>query len=394
MDVKKRLELLGSINRVVIKIGSGVIGSSGGEELSHSAIERLVNDICELERDGRFEVIVVSSGAVMSGAGHLGQKIAHLSIPMKQASAAIGQVSLMNLYGRFFRERKRRVAQILLTRDDVSNRRRYLNLRNTITTLMELGITPIINENDSAAVHEIKLGDNDTLAAMVTALAGADLLLILSDVDGLHTADPATTPDADLIGEVTRIDDGILAMAGEGSSSSGVGGMRSKVIAAQTASRYGVPTWIIAGKTEGSIPSALRHGKGGTFFHPATAKMKQRKHWIAHILETKGGITLDEGAKTALVERGKSLLPSGIKSISGNFESGEAVSLLTPDNEEFARGLVNYHAFELARIKGKKSSEIEEILGYKTYDEVIHRNDMVILEDGVKEVKEKRKRKK
>ncbi|GMT43158.1 MAG: glutamate 5-kinase [bacterium] len=382
MNIKKRLELLGSIKRVVMKIGSGVISSPTGEELSHSAIKRLVNDICELERDGRFEVIVVSSGAVMSGAGHLGQKIAHLSIPMKQAASAVGQVSLMNLYGGFFRERKRKVAQILLTRDDVSNRRRYLNLRNTITTLMGLGITPIINENDSAAVHEIKLGDNDTLAAMVTALAGADLLLILSDVEGFYTADPATNPSAELIGEVTHINDGILEMAGESSSSSGVGGMRSKVLAARTASKYGVPTWIIGGKTEGSIPSALRHGKGGTFFHPANTKMKQRKHWIAHLLKPKGKITVDDGAKTALVEKGKSLLPSGVVSVSGGFESGDAVSLLNGGKREFARGLVNYHAFELKRIKGKKSSEIEKILGYKTYDEIIHRDDMVILEEG------------
>lgn len=379
MDKRNRLDLLKSIKRVVIKIGSGVLCAPGHDELSHATMRRLVNDICDLDKDGRFEVIVVSSGAMMSGARHMNMKPAHLSIPLKQAAAAIGQVNLMNLYEKFFVERGKKVGQILITHDDIASRRRYLNVRNTLLTLLELGVVPVINENDSAAVHEIKFGDNDALSAMVTSLVEADLLLMLSDVDGLYSADPVQNKDARLIEEVKVIDEEIVRIAGTSSSPTGIGGMKAKVMAAEIAAKYGVPTWIIGGKVEGSIPAALREGRGGTFFHPSTAKMKQRKHWIAHLLKPKGKVKVDGGAKIALVEKGKSLLPSGIVSVSGKFESGEAVSLLDGEKKEFARGLVNYHSFELQRIKGKKTSEIEGLLGYKSYDEVIHRNDMVIL---------------
>lgn len=382
MSNGKRLALLESVKRVVIKIGSGVLCSANSEEISSATVRRLVNDICDLDADGRFEVVVVTSGAVVSGARHLKMKLPHLSIPLKQAAAAIGQVSLMNIYDKSFGERGKKVAQILLTHDDISNRRRYMNARNALTTLLELGIVPIINENDSAAVHEIKFGDNDTLSAMITSLVDADLLLILSDVEGLFSADPAKDPKARLIDDVKKISERTFDIAGTGSSVTGVGGMKAKVMAAQAAGSYGVPTWVIGGKKEGSIRDAMRLGKGGTFFYPSTTKMKQRKHWIAHLLKPKGKVRVDSGAKDALVKKGKSLLPSGIISVSGKFESGEAVSLLDGDKKEFARGLVKYHSFELQKIKGKKSGEIEGLLGYKSYDEVIHRNDMVILGKG------------
>lgn len=379
MKNRKRLASLESVKRVVIKIGSGVLCSANNEEISSATVRRLTNDICDLDSDGRFEVIVVTSGAVMSGARHLKMKFPRLSIPLKQAAAAIGQVSLMNIYEKSFGERGKKVAQILLTHDDISNRRRYLNARNALTTLLELGIVPIINENDSAAVHEIKFGDNDTLSAMITSLVDADLLLILSDVEGLFSADPEKDPKAELIDNVEKVSEWIIDIAGTGSSTTGVGGMKAKVMAAQVAGMYGVPTWIIGGKKEGSIRDAMRLGKGGTFFHPSAAKMKQRKHWIAHLLKPRGKVKVDFGAKEALVAKGKSLLPSGIMSVSGKFESGEAVSLLDGDKKEFARGLVNYHSFELQKIKGKKTGEIEGLLGYKSFDEVIHRDDMVIL---------------
>jgi len=300
---------------------------------------------------------------------------------MKQAAASIGQVSLMNLYEREFGSRGRKVGQVLLTHDDISNRRRYLNARNTLTTLMQFGVVPIVNENDTAAVHEIKFGDNDTLAAMVTSLVDADLLLILSDVDGLYSDDPAVNPSAELIEEVEGIDDRIIEMAGVSSSPTGVGGMKAKVMAARTASRYGVPTWIIGGRKEGSIRDALLKGEGGTYFHPASNRLNRRKHWIAHLLKPRGKVAVDAGALDALTKKGRSLLPTGVVLVDGNFESGEAVSLVDVNGREFARGLVNYHSFELRLIKGRQTSEIEDILGYKTYDEVIHRDDMVLLSE-------------
>lgn len=372
--------MLRRVKRVVIKIGSGVLSSAGKDIISSATLGRLVNDICDLEKDGRYEVILVSSGAVMTGLKHLDLKPDNIiTIPMKQAAAAVGQVKLMNLYEKYFNKRGKKVAQILLTYDDIESRRRFLNARNAITALLGLGIMPVINENDSAAVHEIKFGDNDTLAAMITTVAEADLLLMLSDVEGLYDADPKTNTDAKLIEEVREITERVMEMAGVSVSVVGAGGMKAKVMAAKIASSYGVPTWIIGGKTPGSIRAALREGKGGTLFHPKTAKMKQRKHWIAHILKPRGKITVDDGARTALLKRGKSLLPSGIVAVSGRFESGDSVSITGETEGEFARGLVNYHVSELKKIKGRKTSEIESILGYKTFDEVIHRNDLVII---------------
>jgi len=376
---KRRLELLRGIRRVVVKIGSGVLGDEDGGNIAEATLHRLVDEICAVEKDGRFQVVLVSSGAVMAGARSLDLRQENLPIPMKQASAAIGQVKLMKLFARSFARCSKKVGQILLTHDDISNRRRFLNARNTLETLLGLGVLPIINENDSAAVHEIKFGDNDTLAAMITAVVDADLLLILSDVEGLFDSDPFKDPNAKLIEEVETINANIESIAGTGSSKTGIGGMKAKVTAARTAMAYGVPTWIISGKKEGSIHAALYDGEGGTVFHPHAQKVSQRKHWIAHILKSKGKVYVDDGAKSALISNGKSLLPSGITQVSGKFDNGEAVSIMDGNENEFARGLVNYNSFELGKIKGANSASIEEILGYKTYDEVIHRNDLVLL---------------
>jgi glutamate 5-kinase len=385
MKSAKKLEYLKKVKRVVVKIGSGVLASDDKKGTNEETLRRFVADIVELEKDGRFEVVVVSSGAVMAGSRYLNLDQASLSIPMKQASAALGQVKLMNMYDTEFGKLGRSISQILLTHDDLSNRRRFLNARNAIFASLEMKLIPIINENDSAAVHEIKFGDNDTLAAMMTTVVDADLLLILSDVDGLYDSDPAKNEGAELIPDVEEIDDTIRALAGEGNSKTGIGGMKAKVMAAEVAAAYGIATWIIGGKREGSIARALREGKGGTFFYPHGERVANRKHWIAHVLKAKGEIVIDDGASEAIMKNGRSLLPSGIVEVTGKFESGESVSITRKGGTEFARGLVKYHAFELKQIMGEKSSRIEEILGYKTFDEVVHRNDLVLLDKGKRE---------
>ena len=327
MKSAKKLEYLKKVKRVVIKIGSGVLASDDMRGTNEETLKRLVADIVELEKDGRFEVVVVSSGSVMAGSRYLNLDQSSLSIPMKQASAALGQVKLMTMYDTEFGKFGRSVSQVLLTHDDLSNRRRFLNARNAIFATLEMKVIPIINENDSAAVHEIKFGDNDTLAAMMTTVVDADLLLILSDVDGLYDSDPLKNESAKMISDVEEIDDTIRDIAGEGSSATGIGGMKTKVIAAEKAAAYGVATWIIGGKREGSIALALREGKGGTFFHPHGERVANRKHWIAHILKAKGEVVVDDGASEAIIKNGRSLLPSGIVEVTGKFESGESVSI-------------------------------------------------------------------
>ena len=384
MKSAKKLEYLKKVKRVVIKIGSGVLASDDMQGTNEETLKRLVGDIVELEKDGRFEVVVVSSGSVMAGSRHLNLDQASLSIPMKQASAALGQVKLMTMYDAEFGKFDRAVSQILITHDDLSNRRRFLNARNAVSASLEMKVIPIINENDSVAVHEIKFGDNDTLAAVMTTVVDADLLLILSDVDGLYDSDPSKNDNAKMISDIEEIDDSVRAIAGEGSSVTGIGGMKTKVIAAEKAAAYGVATWIIGGKTTGSIAKALREGKGGTFFYPHGERVANRKHWIAHVLKVKGEIVVDDGASEAIVKNGRSLLPSGIVEVVGNFESGEAVSIRSKSGKEFARGLVKYHAVELKQIMGEKCSRIVDILGYKASDEVIHRDDLVLVDKGEK----------
>ncbi|MDH5542846.1 MAG: glutamate 5-kinase [Nitrospinota bacterium] len=381
MSIENRLGILKKVKRVIVKIGSGVLASSDGTGVNVETMRRLVRDICRLEENDRFQVIVVTSGAVMAGSRALGLSQEHLSIPVKQASSAVGQVALMNMYEKAFAEHGRRIGQILLTHDDISNRRRFLNARNAVSALLDLGVIPIINENDSAAVHEIKFGDNDTLSAMMTSVVDADLLLILSDVDGLYDSDPIKNSGAKKIDSVPVINDHIRNLAGESGTATGAGGMKAKVIAAEKASAYGVPTWIIGGKVEESIEKALFKGEGGTFFYPKEEKIANRKHWIGHVLKPKGTLTVDAGAREAIVNKGKSLLPSGVVGVDGKFESGESVIIKADGGKEIARGIVNYHAFEMRQIMGKKSSDIEETLGYKTFDEVVHRNDLVVLEE-------------
>jgi glutamate 5-kinase len=367
--------LLSYVRRVVIKIGSGVI--SGSDGLDASRIEALSRDVCTLLERG-YEVVLVSSGAVAAGKGDLGIVGRPPSIPLKQAAAAIGQSRLMRVYKEAFRDGNRKVAQVLLTRDDLANRRRYLNARNTLMTLLEYGVTPIINENDTVVVDEIRFGDNDNLSAMVTNLAEANLLVILSDVDGLFDRDPTRDSGARLIPEVERITAEIESMAGGAGTLLGTGGMATKIKAAKRAALYGVGTVILNGRTPGALTRLFDGEDLGTYFLPGSNRMAAKKHWIAFTKKPRGKIFVDDGAKKALVEGGKSLLPSGVNGVEGGFDRGDAVRLCDGQGEEFAKGIINYALPELLRIMGKKTAEIEEILGYKYGDEVVHRDNLVL----------------
>jgi glutamate 5-kinase len=370
-----RKNLLFHVKRVVVKVGSGVLSTAEG--LNEAMIVSLARDIDVLLRRG-YEVILVSSGAVAAGKRDLGIVGRPTSIPLKQAAAAIGQSRLMRAYKEAFRADGHTVAQILLTRDDLANRRRYLNARNTLMTLLDHGITPIINENDTVVIDEIRFGDNDNLSALATNLVEANLLVILSDVDGLFDRDPRDFPDARLIPLVEKITEEIEAIAGDTGSEFGTGGMATKIRAAKRATLYGVPTVIVNGLIPGVLPRIFDGEELGTYFLPARDRMAAKKHWIAFTKKPRGKLFLDDGAKRAIVERGKSLLPSGIKGVEGGFERGDAVRLCDLDGREFAKGVINYALPELLRIMGKKSSEIEGILGYKYGDEVMHRDNLVL----------------
>ncbi len=370
-----RKNLLAHVRRVVIKIGSGVVSDRDG--LNAEAIATIAGDVAELRARG-FEVILVSSGAVAAGKGTLGISGRPATIPLKQAAAAIGQSRLMSAYKEALRPLGHNVAQVLLTRDDLANRRRYLNARNTLMTLLEYQVLPIINENDTVVVDEIRFGDNDNLSAMVTNLVEANLLVILSDVDGLFDRDPNRHPDARLIPLVERITPEIEASAGTSETALGTGGMTTKLKAAKRATLYGVGTAIVNGRQPHTLLRLFDGEELGTYFLPARDRMAAKKHWIAFTKKPRGKLFLDDGAKRALVERGKSLLPSGVTGVEGGFDRGDAVRLCDLAGQEFAKGVINYSLPELLRIMGKKTSEIEGVLGYKYYDEVIHRDNLVL----------------
>ena len=372
-----RTILLAHVKRVVIKIGSGVISNDDGLDIDR--ITTLCEDVHQLRQRG-FEVILVSSAAVAAGKADLGivGKPHTIPLPLKQAAAAIGQSRLMRAYKDALRQHGLKAAQILLTRDDLANRRRYLNARNTMMTLLEYGIVPIINENDTVVIDEIRFGDNDNLSAMATNLVEAQLLVILSDVDGLYDSDPRGNPDAKLISEVERLTPEIEAMAGSGGTNLGTGGMTTKIKAAKRATLFGAGTAIINGRTPHNLLHLFDGHELGTYFLPARDPMAARKHWIAFTKKPKGKLILDAGAQKAIAERGKSLLPSGISQLNGSFERGDAVRICDLGGNEFAKGVTNYNSSELNLIIGKNTKEIESILGYQYGDEVVHRDNMVI----------------
>ena len=370
-----RSNLLAHVRRVVIKIGSGVLSDPQGIEPAQIAV--IADQVAQLRQKG-YEVIIVSSGAVAAGKGALGIAGRPATIPLKQAAAAIGQTLLMRTWGEAFHQHGLTVAQVLLTRDDLANRRRYLNSRNTLMTLLDHKVIPIINENDTVVIDEIRFGDNDNLSALVTNLVEANLLVILSDVSGLYDRDPRSDASALLIPCVERINDEIIAMAGSAGTDLGTGGMATKIKAAKRASLSGIGTAIINGRVKNSLLAFFAGEEIGTLFLPARDRLTAKKHWIAFSKKTRGKLIVDEGARCAMVERGKSLLPSGIIGVEGGFDRGDAVRLCSADGSEIATGVINYALTELLRIMGHKSSEIETILGYKYADEVVHRDNLVL----------------
>jgi glutamate 5-kinase len=363
--------------RVVVKVGSGLV-TTAAEGPSSENIARLAADLSALVQD-RHEVALVSSGAIATGMARLGLKARPRSIPEKQAAAAVGQSALMWEYEQAFKKHGIAVGQVLLTGQDISDRSRYLNARNTLLALLEFGVLPIVNENDTVAVDEIKVGDNDNLAALVAHLIDADLLVLLTDVDGLYTGDPRRDPAARRLETVAAITDEIQRMVYDASASVSVGGMSTKLQAAQKAGASGIPMVIASGREAGTLPRVLKGEPVGTYFQPRDDRLAARKRWIAFAVPPQGRLTVDAGAKKALTERGKSLLPSGLVEVDGQFRVGEVVALTEADGQEFARGLVNYDADELRRIRGAKTADIERTLGYKGVDEVVHRDNLVIL---------------
>lgn len=364
------------IKRLVIKIGSNILASAE-QGLNIRRLRALAKDISEVI-DAGHEVVIVSSGAVAAGLKKLNLKKKPEDIKLKQAAAAIGQSSLMWAYEQNFAKFDKKVAQLLLTRNDIENRLRYINAKNTISTLMSYGVIPVINENDPVAVDEIKFGDNDMLAALTAGLVEADMLIILSDVEGLYSKDPGKK-GSKIIKHVDKITAKVQEMAGGKSSAVGTGGMYSKLLAAKQANDHGIPVVIMSGKKSSLLPRFINGKDVGTCFEAKKERLSSKKGWIAYGVRTKGSIRLDEGAVKALTEMGRSLLPSGIAGVEGVFEVGDYIKCLNSDGKKIAKGLTNYSSKDLEQIKGKKTSEIEKILGYKYSDEVIHRDNLVLV---------------
>jgi glutamate 5-kinase len=371
-----RGELLKNVRRIVVKIGSRVL-TTEKNDLDRQRIAAIAAEISQLRSKG-IEVIVVTSGAVAAGRSMLGVDRPR-TIPQKQAAAAVGQPRLMNAYEEALGHFAINTAQMLLTRDDLSDRQRFQNARATIDTLLSCDIVPIINENDTVAVEEIKFGDNDNLSALVTNLSESELLIILTDIDGFYDSDPRTNPDARLVPLVRGITREIEQAAGGSGSSVGTGGMATKISAAKKAGRFGIPTIIANGSRESILERLMTGEELGTFFLPAGESLNRRKHWIAYTLRPRGRIIVDAGAAKVLRQHGKSLLPSGMVAVEGEFERGACVRIVAKDGSEIGRGLADYSSRECLMILGRQSSELEEILGYRYGDEVIHRDNLVIV---------------
>lgn len=362
--------------RIVVKVGTSTLTYPGGQ-LNLGRMEQLVRQLVDLKHQGK-EVVLVSSGAVGAGMGRLGLAERPSAIVQRQALAAVGQGLLMQVYEKIFSEYNQVIAQVLLTRSDVSHRRRYLNARNTILTLLHYQAIPIINENDTVATEELKFGENDALSALVTGLIDAELLILLSDIDGLFTRDPKEDQRAELIPYVAEITPEIRKMAGGAGSSLGTGGMMTKINAAQMATVSGATMVLMNGNNPGALHDLFSGKPVGTVFLSKHSVVNHRKRWIAFGPEANGILTVDCGAEKAILEGGKSLLPSGIQKVGGHFEEGDLVRILNEDSQEIARGLSNYRTDQLLKIIGKKTQDIELILGYKPADEVIHRDNLVV----------------
>src|SRR6202789_3704688 len=362
--------------RVVIKGGSALLVDAEKGRLNRTWLEGFAADVARLRKRGQ-EVILVSSGAIALGRRHLGLSAGKLRLEESQAAAAVGQIRLAHAYKELLEAHEITVAQILLTLGDTEQSRRYLNARGTLNTLLSLGAVPVINENDTVATAEIRYGDNDRLAARVAQMTGADCLILLSDIDGLYTADPAADPDADFIGRVLEITPAIEAMAGGSSSDMGSGGMQTKIAAAKIAVGAGCHLCIAKGATQHPL-KRIEEGARCTWFVPSSTPSAARKQWIAGTLKPAGAIAVDEGAVRALMQ-GKSLLPAGVTRAIGRFDRGDTVSIVGPDSLEVARGICAYSDGDTARIMGRKSAEIENLLGFRGRDEIVHRDDLVLM---------------
>ena len=369
---------LKDVKRIVIKVGSSTITYGNGKR-NFSRIDHLAREIADLANQGK-EIILVSSGAVAVGIDRLGLPAKPKTIPGKQAAAAVGQGVLMHTYEKIFAEYGQIVAQVLLTRVDSVDRHRYTNSRNTFLALLEHKVIPIVNENDVVAIDELKIGDNDNLSALVAGIIDADLLIILSDIDGLYTANPQNDPNAKLVPEVTDITPEIEASAGDAGSKVGTGGMFTKIQAAKMATSSGINMVIASGEEKDAISRILEGEEIGTLFVSRENRLQFRKRWLAFGARIAGKIVVDDGcAKAVRKAGGCSILPAGITDVEGEFEAGNTISVVNKTGHELARGLANYSSEELDMIKGAKTSEIENILGHKYFDEVIHRDDLVIL---------------
>ena len=372
---------IGRIRRLVVKVGTGTLTDRAGR-FDRSNCARLGAELAEVARGRRL--VLVSSGAVALGAERLGLARAAgkpWDIPTKQACAAVGQPHLMSAWGESLGSHGVNVAQVLLTADDLASRRRFLNARRTLEKLLEAGIVPVVNENDTVAVDEIKVGDNDTLAGLVAGCVEAELVAMLTDVEGLYDRDPSR-PGAVVLHDVPRVTAEIERVAGGAGSDRSVGGMATKVHAARRLSAQGVATALLSGRRAGAIAALLAGERIGTLFAPGHRRLTSRKGWLAAAARGKGTIVVDAGARRALVEGGRSLLPSGVRGVEGQFGVGDPVDVAVDPGKPFARGLAGYAADEVRRIAGLKSAEIERALGYKYLDEVVHRNDLVLLEAG------------
>ena len=369
--------------RIVVKAGTGIL-TGPEQQLDTQTMERLVGQLAVLHKAGT-EVLLVTSGAVAAGRHALRRSEERRDIPFRQALAAVGQSRLMEVYQRLFDEHDMVVAQALLTWNDLANRQGYLNVRNTALALLEAGVTPIFNENDVVAPDEIGevFGDNDRLSALITSLVDADLLIILTDIDGLYTADPRTDPEAKLIERVERVDDTVLALAGFHRNTYARGGMPTKLDAAKLVTSAGIPTVICNGRTQEPVVRIARGEGLGTYFAPTANRMESRKRWMLSGLANKGEIVVDTGAAAALRDQSRSLLPAGVSGVQGDFQRGDTVYIVTPTGgpspARVACGITNYGSTDVERIKGIRSDRIQEVLGYHYGAEVVHRNNLVIL---------------
>lgn len=379
-EITPARQALAKAKRIVVKVGSNLVATPEGV-INRDLLQSIVTEMAELSAQ-QHEVLLVTSGAVRIGLAKMG--LAHkamVDLSTRQAAAAVGQVELISCYNQLFGEQGCTIGQLLLTGDDLTDRRRYLHIRNTLLPMLcQYRVVPVINENDSVSIAGVQIGENDRLAALIAGKVQCDLLIILSDVAGFYTGNPALDKEAKLLPLVKEITPELMEMAGGSTSGVGKGGMRSKITAAKIATRFGASMVIALGREPQIISQILAGKEIGTLFPACNgAQVKARKQWFGFAATTRGTLVVDDGAATALIKRGSSLLPIGIREVTGMFNAGAAVSVLNQQGEEIARGLANYSADEMKKIAGEKTAEIEKILGYHPYDEAIHRDNILLV---------------